>query len=274
MQTSNDHVRGATVRPLDLPRHRIEFPPPADDELDQDEAFFYLANGHGRTRVRFHDYEAIYRTQGLYEQLFYDRLKCKSPRKVADVLGQAVLQSHGQPSELRVLDLGAGNGMAGEALASFGVSRLVGVDIIDEARKATLRDRPGLYDHYYVEDFSDLDDGPYAELQTWSFNCLISVAALGFGDIPPAAVATAMSLVEPDGWLAFNIKETFLDASDTSGFSAMVRELIFSEYMDLYHLERYQHRLSIHGKPLSYFAIVGRKCRDEFPESVREILAA
>jgi hypothetical protein len=83
-----------------------------------------------------------------------------------------------------------------------------------------------------------------------------------------------MSLVEPDGWLAFNIKETFLDASDTSGFSAMVRELIFSEYLDLYHLERYQHRLSIHGKPLIYFAIVGRKCRDELPESVREILAA
>jgi hypothetical protein len=164
--------------------------------------------------------------------------------------------------------------MAGEALASFGVSRLVGVDIIDEARKATLRDRPGLYDHYYVEDFCDLDDELYAELQTWSFSCLVSVAALGFGDIPPAAVATALSLVEADGWLAFNIKETFLDASDTSGFSAMVRELIFSEYLDLYHLERYKHRLSIHGKPLSYFAIVGRKCRDELPESVREILAA
>ena len=275
--TSNDHVRRTTVRPLDLPRHHIEFPPPVDD-LDQDEAYFFLANaaanGAGREKVRFHDYDAIYRHKGLYEQLFYDRLKCQSPRKVADVLGQAVRNSHGQPSELRVLDLGAGNGMAGEALASFGISRLVGVDIIEQAKTATQRDRPGLYDHYYVADFCALDDNGYAELETWSFNCMVSVAALGFGDIPPKAVATAMSLLEDDGWIAFNIKDTFLDASDTSGFSTMVRELIFSEYLDLYHLERYQHRLSIHGKPLNYFAIVGRKCGEDFPTSVRELIAA
>lgn len=271
--TNNDHVRRTTVRPLDLPRHHIEFPPPVDG-LDQDEAFFFLANGTGRTKVRFHDYEAIYERKGLYEQLFYDRLKCQSPRKVADVLGQAVRNSHGQPSELRVLDLGAGNGMAGEALAGFGISRLVGVDIIERAKNATQRDRPGLYDHYYVADFCDLDEERHAELRTWSFNCLVSVAALGFGDIPPKAVATAMSLLEDDGWIAFNIKDTFLDASDTSGFSTMVRELIFSEYLDLYHLERYQHRLSIHGTPLNYFAIVGRKCGEAFPKSVRELIAA
>lgn len=270
--TSNEHVRRTTVRPLDLPRHQVEFPPPMQ-RLDQDEAFFFLTDGEGRTKVRFHDYDAIYRHEGLYEQLFYDRLKCQSPRKVADVLRQAVLKSHEQPSELRVLDLGAGNGMAGEALAAFGVSRLVGADIIEQAQAAALRDRPGLYDHYYVADFCALGDECYAEMRAWSFNCLVSVAALGFGDIPPKAVATAMSLIEDDGWIAFNIKDTFLDASDASGFSTMVRELIFSEYLDLYHLERYQHRLSIHGKPLNYFAIVGRKCGTDLPESVRELIA-
>jgi predicted TPR repeat methyltransferase len=242
--------------------------------LDQDQAFFFLTNGESRTKVRFHDYDAIYEHEGLYEQLFYDRLKCQSPRKVAEVLRQAVVKSHGQPSELRVLDLGAGNGMAGEALAAFGVSRLVGVDIIEQAKEASLRDRPGLYDHYYVADFCALDDERHEEMQTWSFNCLVSVAALGFGDIPPKAVATAMSLIEDDGWIAFNIKDTFLDAADTSGFSTMVRELIFSEYLDLHHLERYQHRLSIHGTPLNYFAIVGRKSGTGFPESVRELIGA
>lgn len=272
--TANSHVRRTTVRPLDLPRHQIEFPPPGDDSLDQDEAYFYLANGASRTKVRFHDYDAIYAHPGLYEQLFYDRLKCASPRKVADVLGQAVMSANTQPSELRVLDLGAGNGMAAEALAPFGVSRLVGVDIIARARDAALRDRPGLYDHYYVADFCDLPTDMSNELETWTFNCLVSVAALGFGDIPPAAMATALTLIESDGWIAFNVKDTFLDATDTSGFSTMIRELIFSEYLDLYHLERYQHRLSIHGKPLNYFAIVGRKCGDEFPDSVRELLNA
>ena len=255
------------------PRYRVEFPPPPPDELDQDEAYFYLAGEGKRERIRFHDYGAIYARKGLYEQLFYDRLKCQSPVKVAEVLAHSVSKANDQASELRVLDLGAGNGMAGEALAPLGASRMVGVDILEEARDAALRDRPWVYDHYYVMDFCTLDDDLRAELRTWSFNCLVSVAALGFGDIPPKAISEALELVEVDGWIAFNIKETFLDASDTSGFSTFVRELIFSEYLDLYHLERYQHRLSIHGQPLNYFAMVGKKLGTELPEKVRAMLS-
>ena len=50
----------------------------------------------------------------------------------------------------------------------------------------------------------------------------------------------------------------------------MIRELIFSKYLDVYHIERYRHRLSIEGEPLYYFAIAGRKTVDvplEFLES-------
>ena len=42
----------------------------------------------------------------------------------------------------------------------------------------------------------------------------------------------------------------------------MIRELIFSEYLDIYHIERYRHRYSIEGEPLFYFAIAGRKNAD------------
>lgn len=265
-------ARRAALSSFALPRYRVEFPPPPEEELDQDEAYFYLANGAERERVRFYDYAEIYARKGLYEQLFYDRLKCQSPAKVAQVLGQAVSKAHDHASELRVLDLGAGNGMAAEALAPLGASRIVGVDIIEEARAAALRDRPWVYDQYYVADFCDLEAERREELETWSFNCLVSVAALGFGDIPPAAVAQALELVATDGWIAFNIRETFLDASETSGFSTFVRELIFSEYIDLYHLERYQHRLSIHGQPLNYFAMVGKKSGAELPGEIRKTL--
>ena len=257
-------------KPLDLPRYRIEFPPPGGARPDQHEAYFYLADGTSREKIRFHDYAEIYARPGLYEQLFYDRLKCKSPRKVADVLQDVVTKAHEHPSELRVLDLGAGNGMVGEELAARGVSRLVGVDIIEAAKEATIRDRPGVYDHYYVTDFTALDDDQRTELRTWSFNSLVSVAALGFGDIPPKAVAEAMDLVQVGGWIALNIKDSFLDASDDSGFSTMVRQLIFSEYLDLHHLERYQHRFSIDGTPLNYFAIVGQKCAEHLPDEVRK----
>ncbi len=50
---------------------------------------------------------------------------------------------------LRVLDLGAGNGVVGEELKKRGVSRLVGVDIITEAQAATERDRPGVINDNY-----------------------------------------------------------------------------------------------------------------------------
>jgi SAM-dependent methyltransferase len=272
MQIDRDPpIRRPHAPSLDRSRYRVEFPPPIADSPDQDEAFFHLTDGDERTRIRFHDYAAIYSRMGLYEQLFYDRLQCQSPRKVADVLGQAVRSAHDRPTELRVLDLGAGNGMAAEALSGLGVSRLVGVDIIEEAREAAFRDRPGIYDHYYVTDFCDLDDDERDELRGWAFDCLVSVAALGFGDIPARAITEALDLIQVDGWIAFNIKATFLDSSDTSGFSTIVRELLFSEYLDLYHLERYRHRLSIDGRPLSYFAIVGKKSAERLPETVLEL---
>jgi predicted TPR repeat methyltransferase len=212
--------------------------------------------------MRLHDYDRIYGKPGLYEQVVYDRLKCQSPACVADVLRQSVEQAGQEPSELRILDLGAGNGMVGEELKKSALSRLVGVDIIPEAKEATDRDRPGVYDAYYVADFTSLSEKQLADLQSWQFNALICVAALGFGDIPVEAFVNAFNLVSKNGWVAFNVKESFLDRSDKSGFSRLIRELIFSEYLDLYQLRRYRHRFSLEGEPLYYFALGGRKNAD------------
>ena len=243
-------------------RHRISFPPDDAKELGQDEAFFYLIEDNRRLKLRLHDYDQIYLRPGLYEQLFYDRLKCTSPKKVGEILKRTLDANERQFSELRVLDLGAGNGMMGEVMKSYGVARLVGADIIPGARDAAFRDRPGTYDEYYVADFTNLEPGQAEEIGEWSIDCLTSVAALGFGDIPPRAFFQALDFVRPGGWVGFNIKETFLDASDTSGFSKFIRELIFSEYLNVYHLEKYRHRLSMEGLPLSYFAMVAEKRAD------------
>ncbi len=250
-------------------RHRIQFPPAGGHELGQDEAYFFVAEDGKRTRLRFHDYAEIYNRPGLYEQIFYDRLKCSSPRKVTQILKSALDAEGEHISELRVLDLGAGNGIMGEELKVHGVARMVGADIIPEAKTAADRDRPGLYDEYYVADFSDLAADDQEGLNDWSFNCLTSVAALGFGDIPPQAFLPAMRMIAEGGWLAFNIKDTFLDHTDDSGFSRFIRELIFSEYIDIHHLERYRHRLSMEGLPLHYFALVARKAA-QIPEDFLE----
>ena len=158
----------------------------------------------------------------------------------------------------------------GEELKKHGLSRLIGVDIIPEAYDATIRDRPGLYDAYYIEDFTKLSEVKKQDIASWQCDCMVTVAALGFGDIPTKAFIEAFNIINAEGWVAFNIKESFFDNTDDSGFSKMIRELIFSEYLDIYHIERYRHRLSIEGEPLYYFAIVGRKNFDvpvEFLES-------
>ncbi len=240
-------------------RHRIRFPQQDAQDLQQDEVVFQLLEDGQRVALRFHDYAHIYSRPGLYEQLFYDRLKCTSPKKVGEILKQTLDSNGHNFTELRVLDLGAGNGMMGEVLKTYGVARLIGADIIPEAKEACYRDRPGLYDDYFVADFAELSTEEEKDIDDWSVDCLTSVAALGFGDIPPLAFFQALKFVQNGGWVAFNIKETFLDNSDVSGFSHFIRELIFSEYLDIHHLERYRHRLSMEGVPLYYFALVAQK---------------
>ncbi|QDU54218.1 class I SAM-dependent DNA methyltransferase [Aeoliella mucimassa] len=239
-------------------RYRLQFPAAQEHNLDQDQAYFNLVEDGTQRKYLFHDYDRIYTKPGLYEQLFYERLKCNSPQKVAKLLEVSLIAEWANRNELRVLDLGAGNGMMAEQLRNLGVARIVGADIIPEAREAAYRDRPYVYDDYVVADFTDLPETVTQDLIEWRFDCLTSVAALGFGDIPPLAFFSALKLIETNGWVAFNIKETFLDRSDRTGFSRMVRELIFSEYMDVHILERYTHRLSMEGVPLKYYALVGR----------------
>ena len=240
-------------------RHRIQFPPLDANHLAQDEVTFQLIEDEQRLELRLHDYGQIYLRPGLYEQVYYDRLKCSSPKKVGELLKLTLDASEQNFTELRVLDLGAGNGMMGEIMKGYGVARLIGADIIPEAWTACDRDRPGVYDEYYVADFTNLKPELIEEISGWSIDCVTSVAALGFGDIPPKAFFQALQFISVGGWVAFNIKETFLGNSDTSGFSRFIRELIFSEYLDIHHLERYRHRLSVEGTPLYYFALVARK---------------
>ena len=244
-------------------RHRIRFPHSDSEDRGQDETYFYLKQDDGsEVPFRFHDYDEIYQREGLYEQLFYERLKCDSPRKVASILKSAVEQAGEECTPLRVLDLGAGNGIMGEELRRIGVARLIGSDIIQEAYDGLLRDRPGLYDDYFVGDFADISDELIEELGYWSLDCLTTGAALGFGDIPPEAFVNAFNMIKPGGWVAFNLKETFLDHREQSDFNKTIRELVFTDYLEIHHLERYRHRLSIDGDPIFYYAIAGRKTAD------------
>lgn len=236
----------------------IRFPDTNATAAQDEEICEVLVDGEIR-RIRFHDYGEIFEVPGLYEKLFYDELGCTSPTVVTDLLKAGLDATGVAPEELRVLDLGAGNGMVAEELAHLGVTDFVGVDIIPEAATAAERDRPGLYDDYLVADMTRLSPDEEQRLAEARFTCLTSVAALGFGDVPPDAFSTAYDLLERDAFVAFCIKEDFLMDGEGSGFARLVGEMLEDGELDVVDRETYTHRQSAAGEGLPYVALVARK---------------
>ncbi len=240
-------------------RFALRFPQEGQG-MDQDEEWCEVQLNGRWQRFRFHNYHELYNVPGLYEALFYRRLKCCSPDRVVNLLDDVMSDFTQSPEDLRVLDVGAGNGMVGETLRKIGVPHVVGVDIIDEAREATLRDRPDVYSDYHIADLTDLSPEQEEALAREQFNCLSVVAALGYGDIPPEAFINACRFIEHNGWLAFTIKESFLsEDEDPSGFAGLIRELIRSGAIQIQAYRRYCHRLSARGEELHYVAMIARK---------------
>jgi predicted TPR repeat methyltransferase len=242
---------------IDEWENRLRFPPvPASVPQDAESCEI---REHGKwQRLRFHDYAALYGRPGLYEYLFYEVLRCDSPRRVVNLLSE--VRAEGDITDaLRVVDFGAGNGMVGRELRRIGARRLLGVDILDEARAAAQRDLPGVYDEYLVDDMSA--PSPLTEdcMRALRPNALVCVAALGFGDIPPRAWHRAAGYVAPGGLLAFNIKDDFLDARYTHGFAELMRRMVSAKVARVEATRRYRHRLSASGEPIYYTAMVVTK---------------
>ena len=230
--------------------------------LDQDEEWCEVRLDGERRRIRLHDYAAIFDVPGLYERLFAELLDCSSPEIVCGLLRIELEKAGVDPATLTGLDFGAGNGMVGERLAELGIESLVGLDLLPEARDAAHRDRPGLYDDYLAVDITDLDRGERAGLESQDFNAMTCVAALGFGDIPPAAFAEAFNLVDSPGWIAFNLRERFVEDTDPAGFGTFIKRMFDEGVLEECARTTYTHRQSVAGEPLDYVALVATKRRD------------
>lgn len=240
----------------------IRLPDAAEMNLDQDEEFCLLEIDGAERKIRFHDYDEVYSQPGLYEYLIYELLECRSPQVVCRLLGDQVHTSGQAPEKLRVLDLGAGNGIVGEELRKLGAQLVVGVDIIPEAASSAERDRPGVYDDYLVADIADPGAAERKRLVDHQFNALTCVGALGFGDLPPEAFGVAFNYVADGGWVAFTIKERFLTDADSSGFGRLINRCADEGILEVHTSERYQHRLNVNKEPIHYTAIIATKQRN------------
>lgn len=248
----------------------ISFPKDSND-LDQHKEWFEYWDDGERRKLRIHDYADLFSREGLYEALVYEMLECNSPAELAAVFSGALQGQRQEFAHLRILDLGAGNGMVAEEFVAGGAKYCVGVDLLAEAREAAERDRPGIYQDYLVADLCNLAEQDSHNLDEHRLNCLLTVAALGFGDIPPQAFATAFNALTWEGWLGMTIKEDFLMADDPSGFAALIKAMIDNNVVDALATKRYQHRLSVAGEPIYYIALVARKNGDIPAEMVQQL---
>lgn len=237
----------------------IRLPGPSESGSSQDTEWCEVELDGEFRRFRFHDYHEIYDVPGLYERLFYSELKCVSPATVAGMLVSVAEEDGRRSSDLAVLDVGAGNGMVGEELKDAGAGAVVGVDIIEEAKLAVERDRPDVYDDYFVVDMTAIPPDTDAYLRDHRLNALTCVAALGFDDIPPPVFQAALEYVAPGGLMGFSIKESFLGDEDQSGFATFIRESVATGATRLRDQARYRHRLSATGEALHYVGIVAEK---------------
>ena len=240
--------------------YEISIPQEAQN-LDQHEEWFMVDFGAHTEKFKIHEYDRIYRIPGLYEEVVYERLQCSSPEVICSML-KATLDGEDYPStKLRALDFGAGNGIVGEVLKrEIDIEHLVGVDIYPEAQEATKRDRPGVYNDYYVMDLTNLTQKEENRIKRGRFNLFVTVAALGFNDICTQAFVNAFNLIESNAWIAFNIRDKFLK-DNGSGFKRTL-EAMMLDNLHVFRKKNYCHRISVNGERLYYYGVVGRKLKN------------
>jgi predicted TPR repeat methyltransferase len=183
----------------------------------------------------------------LYEHVVQERLGCTSPQTLAASLAGRVMASGQLASSLRCLDVGAGNGVSGDALRAAGLAPVVGLDISAAARDAAERDRPGLYTEYIVGALGDVKVSPL--VSRLGLNALVSAGALMGGHIEPGALVETWTAFAPGSWLAFTCAEQHADGAR----SGLDRHTAFE--LD----ERFVHRRLTTGALVWYRVLIGRR---------------
>lgn len=246
------HARGALID------YTVTLEDGSDRETGGEAFTVRFATGRNR-RIGLHDYDRMYAIPGLYEEVVQRRLQCASPAKLAEVLlGVAELERR-PPHLLRVLDLGAGNGLVGEELHARGVRVLAATDSAKRARTAADRDRPGLYASYVVADANGRPAELGSLVRELGINCVVCAGALGFAHIDAQSFTELWDLLPPGAMFALTVDEGLVrpGASDVGDELALLRGGHAGTEIVVW--ERFRHRLSVSGEPIHYLAVGARK---------------
>lgn len=241
---------------------QIRLPDNIENLPINEEYFFITENGQER-RLKLHNYAEVYSIPELYNYLALEKLHYKSPEVMATLLTENLQNSGESVEKLKLLELGAGSGLFGKAVAELGVTSIIGIDIVPEAAEATRRDTPGVYENYFVEDLTQLSKSTRDFLNEKKLNGFVCCSALSEGHIPVKAFATGVNLIKDRGWVLFNVAKTSYECEDNCpDFVNFYRQAVEKNYLKIHCTKSYLHRRFFNGKALEYVAILAKKQTD------------
>ncbi|MDJ1183753.1 class I SAM-dependent DNA methyltransferase [Roseofilum casamattae] len=238
---------------------QVRLPDNIQDLPINEEYFFIMENGQER-RLKLHDYADVYRIPGLYNYLALEKLDYRSPEVMATLLTETLQESGESASDLNLLELGAGSGLFGQAVAKLGVTSITGIDIVPEAAEAARRDCPGVYEDYFVEDLTQLSQPTRELLNQKKLNGFVCCSALSTGHIPVPAFVTGINAIADGGWVLFNVAKTSYDCQENCpNFIDFYRQAVANGELTIEATKSYLHRRFFNGKSLEYVAILAKK---------------
>jgi SAM-dependent methyltransferase len=239
------------------PAYAVRSPLVLQSAYEPDEFCEVLINGEWR-RFRVGDQRSLLEHPGLYEQLM-NQLECTTPQRAAAIFGEVLFDWFGSPSELRVLELGAGNGLMAAELRQLGAGAVMGIDHRPEASAAARRDRPWAYDYYLLGKLTARKASLRRNVAKFSPNCLVMLAGDADELIDASAFAAAWDVLPCNAWAIFSMSDTAPTDGRQAKFQQVLRELTEQGCIQMECYRRYVHRITMGGVPVCHVLFVARK---------------
>lgn len=134
------------------------------------------------------------------------------------VTAAEALSRHLPELHARILDVGAGTGLAGMELGGLGYDNIAAVDF-SAGMLEVARER-GLYNAYWVMNLNHPLDG----IESDAFDATLGVGIFSYGQVENTCLDELLRIVKPGGVIAFTMRVEFHDANEM-GFRDRMKEL-------------------------------------------------
>jgi len=214
----------------------------------------FIKEDNENVKIHIWDYNKLYKYPYLFEVIYQKILKSNSIYFVWD---NFLKYKDIRDDELRILDVAAGSGLAGEYMRRISNPKSIhGLDILESARTACMRDYQKIYDDYYVLNLRSIKCSEKTLLKDKNFNCISIISASGgsdddfdYHDVELQEYETILELISRSGYIILNVRERELKGQTE------IKKLL-GKHCYLINEAAYTHRQLLNGSAIAHKALV------------------